>query len=129
MLSHSHPFHRRAARASHRSFTLLEILVVLAIIGLVAGLAISKIGGIFDSAKMDAARLFVNTSVKTPLTTYKIHMGDYPSTSDGLNALITPPAAHADSWHGPYIEGSKVPTDPWGEPYQYQYPGAHNKGG
>jgi general secretion pathway protein G len=129
MLSHSHPFHRRAARASHRGFTLLEILVVLAIIGLVAGLAISKIGGIFDSAKMDAARLFVNTSVKTPLTTYKIHMGDYPSTADGLGALITAPAARADNWHGPYIEGSKVPTDPWGEPYQYQYPGTRNKGG
>jgi general secretion pathway protein G len=119
----------RRRRHSRRGFTLLEILVVLAIIGLVAGLAIAKIEGIFDNAKVDAARLFVQTSVKTPLTTYKIHMGDYPSSADGLAALIAPPANRSDRWAGPYIEGSKVPTDPWTEPYQYEYPGKHNKGG
>ncbi len=128
MLSMSSSLRARRQQASRRAFTLLEILVVLAIIGLVAGLAIGKIGGIFDGAKMDASRLFVQTSMKTPLTTYKIHMGDFPSTGDGLAALVTPPANHADSWHGPYIEGSKVPVDPWGEPYQYAYPGTHNKG-
>jgi general secretion pathway protein G len=118
------PVSRNSARAA---FTLLEILVVLAIIGLVAGLAITKVGGIFDSAKVQAADLFVKTSVKTPLTTYKIHMGDYPSTSDGLQALWNPPAQRAERWAGPYGEGSKPPLDPWGEPYQYEYPGKHNK--
>src|SRR3954469_13130254 len=86
---------RNSARAA---FTLLEILVVLAIIGLVAGLAITKVGGIFDSAKVQAADLFVKVSVKTPLTTYKIHMNDFPSTSDGLQALFTPPAQRAENW-------------------------------
>lgn len=112
-----------------RGFTLLEILVVLAIIGLVAGLAISKIGGIFDDAKKDTARLFVNTSVKLPLNTYKFRMGEYPSTAEGLQALITPPQNHADRWSGPYLEPAKMPLDPWNEPYQYAFPGTRNKGG
>lgn len=111
-----------------RGFTLLEILVVLAIIGLVAGLAISKIGGIYDSAKIQTADLFVRTSVKLPLNAYKIAMGDYPSTAEGLQALITAPARGGGSWRGPYLESNKVPLDPWNEPYQYEYPGQHNKG-
>lgn len=123
-----HRDERPVSRRKARGFTLLEILVVLAIIGLVAGLAISKVGGIFDGAKIKTAQLFVNTSVKTPLTTYKIHMSDFPSTSEGLQALADRPAQRGDRWMGPYIEGSKVPTDPWDEPYQYAYPGTHNKG-
>jgi general secretion pathway protein G len=125
----SAPATRRRIRArSHRGFTLLEILVVLAIIGLVAGLAITKVGGIFDGAKVDTVKLFVNVSLKTPLTSYKIHMNDFPSTSDGLQALWVAPAKGAENWHGPYGDGSKPPLDPWGEPYQYEYPGKNNKG-
>lgn len=117
-----------ARRAGQRAFTLLEILVVLAIIGLVAGLAITRVTGIFDDAKRQAAQLFVTTSMKTPLTTYKIAMNDFPSTAEGLAALWAPPSQKAENWHGPYGEGSKPPLDPWGEPYQYAYPGTRNKG-
>jgi general secretion pathway protein G len=127
-LSASRRDERLVSRRNARGFTLLEILVVLAIIGLVAGLAISKVGGIFDGAKIKTAQLFVNTSVKTPLTTYKIHMSDFPSTAEGLQVLATAPSQRADRWMGPYIEGNKVPTDPWDEPYQYAYPGTRNKG-
>lgn len=119
---------RTLRRRLRRAFTLLEILVVLAIIGLVAGLAITKVGNIFDDAKRQAAQLFVQTSMKTPLVTYKIHMGDFPSTSDGLQALWAAPSQRAENWHGPYGEGSKMPLDPWNEPYQYTYPGTRNKG-
>jgi len=119
---------RAAPRAAVRGFTLLEILVVLAIIGLVAGLAISKVGNIFDGAKIDTARLFVNTSVKLPLSAYKFSVGDFPSTADGLQALITQPSRGAANWRGPYLEGGKVPLDPWQEPYQYAFPGVRNKG-
>jgi general secretion pathway protein G len=122
------PSSRRLSRAAARAFTLLEILVVLAIIGLVAGLAITKVGGIFDGAKIDTARLFVNTSVKLPLNAYKFSVGDYPSTADGLQALITQPTRGATAWRGPYLEGGKVPLDPWNEPYQYAFPGVKNKG-
>ena len=113
---------------ARRGFTMMELLVVLAILGLLAGLAISNIHGIFGGAQGQAADLFVRESVKAPLFTYRMHMGDYPSTAEGLQALITRPAAKAEKWVGPYITESKVPTDPWGEPYQYAYPGSHNKG-
>ena len=112
-----------------RGFTLLEILVVLAIIGLLAGLAISKIDVIFGGAQSSVADTFVRQTLKNPLTAYRIHMGDYPSTAAGIQALITPPSGKTDRWHGPYIEGNKVPLDPWGQPYEYAYPGKHNKTG
>lgn len=101
---------------------------MLAIIGLLAGLAITNVDKIFGGAQMSTVQLFVKESMKTSLTSYRIHLGDYPSTSDGLQALITRPATKGEKWFGPYIEGSKVPTDPWGEPYQYAYPGTRNKG-
>ena len=120
---------RSFLRASRRAFTLLEILVVLAIIGLLVGLAVTRVGGIFGAKQEDIARLFVNSSVKTPLTAYRIDMGGYPSTAEGLQALVTAPQNKGDNWKGPYIEspGGKFPSDPWQEPYVYRYPGVKNK--
>jgi len=120
---------RSFLRASRRAFTLLEILVVLAIIGLLVGLAVTRVGGIFGAKQEDIARLFVNSSVKTPLTAYRIDMGGYPSTAEGLQALVTAPQNKGDNWKGPYIEspGGKLPSDPWQEPYVYRYPGVKNK--
>jgi general secretion pathway protein G len=120
-------FRKSQSQRSARGFTLMEILVVLAILGLLAGLAINQLGGTFDRAKVDTSRLFVSTTIKTPLFSYKMSVGDFPSTQDGLQALVTPPQSRADRWRGPYIEGGKVPTDPWGDPYHYAYPGTHNK--
>jgi general secretion pathway protein G len=107
----------------------MEILVVLAIIGLLAGLAISRFGNVWDDAKISAARLWVNTSIKLPLFSYKSHIGNYPTTEQGLQALLVAPANKADLWRGPYLESAKNILDPWGEPYQYAYPGQHNKDG
>lgn len=113
------------------AFTLLEILVTLAIIGLLAGLAISNSDKIFGQSQEAVARIFVRDSLKTSLTRYRIDLGDYPSTAEGLNALMSAPAARAERWRGPYAEapGGKLPLDPWGEAYRYRYPGVKNKGG
>ncbi|SDS41883.1 type II secretion system major pseudopilin GspG [Opitutus sp. GAS368] len=112
-------------------FTLLEILVVLAIIGLLVGLVVSNTDKIFGQSQVAVARIFVRDTLKTPLTRYRMDMGDYPSTAEGLQALVTPPSARTEAWHGPYLDapGGRLPTDPWGEPYQYRYPGIKNPGG
>ena len=116
---------RRAARA----FTLLEILIALAILGLLVGLAVTNLDKIFGNSQESVVKVFVQESIKIPLNTYRINMGSFPSTSERLQALVTPPASNADNWRGPYIADGKLPNDPWGEPYQYAYPGTHNKNG
>jgi general secretion pathway protein G len=119
---------RRAPRAS--GFTLLEIMVVLAILGLLVGLAVSNLDKIFGGAQTDIARTFVNSSMKTPLMAYRMDMGGFPSTAEGLQALVVAPQGRADRWRGgPYISDGKIPLDPWGEPYQYAFPGKHNPNG
>lgn len=112
-----------------RGFTLIEVLIVISIIVLMAGLTISKMTNIFSGSQVDIAKLFVTQTMKTPLFAYRINMGGYPSTEEGLQALITAPASKADRWRGPYVEGNKIPLDPWTEPYQYRCPGVHNKDG
>ena len=113
------------------AFTLLEILVVLAIVGLLAGLAITNSDKIFGQGQEAVAKIFVRDSLKTSLVRYRIDLGDYPSTAEGMQALLAAPAGKGDRWRGPYIDspGNRTPVDPWGEPYQYRYPGAKNKGG
>ncbi len=116
-------------KTSVRAFTLIEILVVVAIIGLLAGILLRGVGNSFDKAQISAARIAVQTSLRTSLDKYKLDMGSYPSTSEGLASLLVAPASGAENWHGPYVEadGGKLGLDPWNEPYQYRFPGTHNK--
>lgn len=118
---------RSLRRTLRRGFTLLEIMIALAILGLLVGLAVTNLDTIFGGAQAKTAEIFVRESIKLPLTSYRIHMGDYPSTAEGLQALITPPSSRSSQWHGPYLADAKLPVDPWGEPYVYRYPGARNK--
>jgi general secretion pathway protein G len=116
---------------STRAFTLLEILVVLAIIGLLVGVLVTNTDKIFGRGQSAVAGIFVQETIKVPLVSYRRDLGDYPTTAEGLQALVTPPSSRADRWQGPYLEakGGKLPTDPWGEPYLYRYPGTKNPGG
>jgi general secretion pathway protein G len=116
------------ARARRAAFTLFEILIVVALIALLAGVAVMNADKIFGQNQEQIARIFVKQSLDVPLTSYKIALGGYPTTEEGIQALVTAPGSNAERWRGPYIktDGGKLPTDPWGTPYLYRYPGTHN---
>jgi len=130
LLTNMQPPSRSLPRQRRQSaFTLLEIIIVIAILGLLVGLGVTNYDKIFGSARNDIAKTFVSSSMKMPLTSYRMDMGDYPNTAEGLQSLATAPQGRADRWRGPYIvlQDGKLPLDPWGEPYQYRYPGQKNK--
>ncbi len=113
-----------------KAFTVLEMMIVIAIIAMLVGLAVGNFEKLFGESKVSTAEIFVKSSIKLPLQQYSINMGDYPNTAEGLQALITPPSnSKADRWRGPYLSENKIPLDPWKNPYQYRYPGTRNKGG
>ena len=114
----------RAARRSNKGFTLIEIMIVIVIIGILATLVIPNIMGRPDEARAVSARADVSTIVQA-LKLYKLDNGRYPTTEQGLNALVTRPTAEPAprNWKN-YLD--KLPQDPWGAPYQYSNPGTHN---
>lgn len=116
---------------NNRAFTLLEIIVMVGILALLATLLITKTEGIFGNSQQTIARIFVRDSLKTALERYRMDLGSYPTTAEGLAVMMTAPANAAGNWRGPYAEtpGGKPPLDPWGEPYQYRCPGTQNKTG
>lgn len=109
-------------------FTLVEILLVIAIIGALAAMIVPRLTGRSEKAKAATARADIRANMATALKMYEIDMGAYPTTDQGLEALLTAPGgASSSSWSGPYIE--KKPIDPWGRPYQYKCPGTRNPAG
>ena len=111
---------KKPQRARERGFTLLELLVVLAILGLLIGLVAPAVMRQFGAAKEKIAAQSVER-LATVLDMYKLDVGIYPTTDQGLQALITQPQGVA-RWNGPYLKGDKLPEDPWGRPYVYRSP-------
>ena len=105
-------------------FNLLELLVVLVILGLLAGYVAPKYFSQVGKSEVKTARAQIDALEKA-LDQYRIDTGRYPSTEQGLAALNTKPADEA-RWDGPYLKKS-VPNDPWGKPYQYRSPGEHGE--
>jgi general secretion pathway protein G len=109
-----------AARKRDDGFTLLEILVVIAIIGLLIALVAPAALRQLGNAKVSIARESI-ARLATVLDLYRLDTGSYPSTEDGLQALVTQPS-DVDNWNGPYVKGNQVPMDPWHHPYVYRSP-------
>jgi general secretion pathway protein G len=110
-----------------RGFTLIELMVVIIILGILAGLIIPRIMGRPDEARQAKARMQIE-SIETALKLYKLDNGAYPTTEQGLKALVEAPAAGqlAKNWRqGGYLERGKVPKDPWGNDFVYLSPGVH----
>ena len=101
--------------------TLIEILVVLVLIGVVLGVVGGNFIGRGEKAKADAARIEIG-QIGQSLDLYKLEIGRYPTTQEGLQALIAAPAG-VNNWNGPYWKKSTVPKDPWGNEYKYAAPG------
>ncbi len=104
-----------------RGFTLVELLVVLAILGLLVGLVGPQVMKTLGSSKTKTARIQIE-DLSAALDIYRLEVGRYPTTSDGLQALVDNTAGVAN-WNGPYLKKSQVPKDPWGFDYQYRSPG------
>lgn len=107
-----------------RGFTLLELLVVIVIIGLLAGYVAPRYFGQIGKSEVGVARAQIDALGKA-LDQYRLDVGSYPATEAGLDALVTPPP-NLPKWSGPYLRKA-VPPDPWGNPYQYRYPGEHGE--
>ncbi|MCK5828735.1 MAG: type II secretion system major pseudopilin GspG [Methylococcales bacterium] len=108
-----------------QGFTLIELLVVLAIIGLLAGLVGPQVMKHLGGAKTKAARVQIE-DLAGALDMYKMDVGRYPSSEEGLQSLVEKPA-NARSWNGPYLRKNKIPQDPWIYDYHYVSPGEHGR--
>lgn len=112
---------------SQHGFTLIELMVVIVILGILAGLIVPRIMGRPEEAKQLKAKLQIE-SLETSLKLYKLDNGMYPTTDQGLQALTEPPSSGIipQKWReGGYVEKGRIPKDPWGNEYVYLAPGVH----
>ena len=106
----------------YRGFTLIEILLVVVIIGALVAMVMPRLDGRSEQARIAACQADISADIATGLKLYELDNGAYPSSGEGLNALLTKPSS-AINWNGPYLE--RKPIDPWGSEYQYECPGNH----
>ena len=111
------------ARRGEAGFTLVELLVVLTILVLLASLIGPRVIGYIGSSKTKSAKVQIE-SLSAALQLYRIDNGRYPTSAEGLRALVERPAS-ATSWNGPYLTKPSLPNDPWGRAFSYRSPGQH----
>jgi general secretion pathway protein G len=111
------------ARPREAGFSLIEMLVVLALIGLITALIGPQVVGYLGDAKEDAAKAEIS-NIETSLDLFKLDVGRYPNEREGLAALVERPAG-LPHWHGPYLKHAQLPADPWGHAYVFRIPGKH----
>ncbi|MGE8410020.1 MAG: type II secretion system major pseudopilin GspG [Pseudomonas sp.] len=111
-------------RSTQHGFTLLELLVVLVVLGLLAGIVAPRYFSQLGRSEAKVARAQIEGLAKA-LDLYRLEVGRYPSSEQGLQALVSAPSDEA-RWSGPYLQ-KKVPDDPWGHAYLYRYPGENGE--
>lgn len=115
---------KKKNRCQERGFTLIEIMIVVIIIGLLAGLVGPRLFGKLTQAKQKSAKAQIEL-FGTALDAFRLDVGRYPTTEEGLKALREKPSG-LDAWKGPYLP-KEIPLDPWGRPYNYKSPGEHGE--
>lgn len=110
----------RNVRDPQAGYTLLELLVVLAILGLLVGFVAPQVMGLLGNSKQKVTEQSI-VRLKTVLDMYRLDSGTYPTTEQGLAALLRQPAGLV-RWSGPYLDTQDLPLDPWGRPFQYRNP-------
>jgi len=105
-----------------KAFTLVELMLVVIIIGILVAMVVPRMAGRSEQAREGVAKADVDLNIATALKLYELDNGAFPTTDEGLNALLSAPSS-ATNWRGPYLE--KKPLDPWGRAYQYKSPGTH----
>ncbi|ARN57543.1 type II secretion system major pseudopilin GspG [Sedimentisphaera salicampi] len=111
-----------------KGFTLIELLLAVVILAVLAAVVVPKFTGRSEEARVSAAKTDIS-NIELALDSYEIDTGDYPSDSEGLEALVDKPSGNdSERWKGPYLKRG-VPDDPWGNEYNYEYPGRHNEYG
>jgi general secretion pathway protein G len=114
------------ATKRNQGFTLVELLLVLAILATLAAIVLPKFSGRSEQAKFTAAQSQI-ANFALVLDAFEVDNGYYPEGNDGLQALVVSPK-DSDEWHGPYLKQG-IPLDPWGAEYIYEYPGKQNEDG
>jgi general secretion pathway protein G len=107
----------------YSGFTLIELMVVMIILGLLAALVVPRMFGKLGKAKTNAAYTQIEL-LGTALDSYRLDVGKYPSSAEGLEALVSP-VSGAEDWSGPYLKKIEIPLDPWNQPYHYEAPGKY----
>lgn len=123
------PGRRRTRRPGERGLTLIEILVVILVLGILAALVVPNVFSHVSTAKEEAARAQIEL-FGAALDAYRLHNGDYPTTAQGLDALLREPSSspRPRNWRGPYLRRG-IPVDPWGNEYEYRSPGQESDWG
>jgi general secretion pathway protein G len=113
---------------SKKGFTLVEILLVVIIIGILVAMVVPNMAGRSEEARCAAAQADIEANLAIALDMYEVDNGHYPTTEQGLKALLIKPenVPVPDNWKGPYLKKRRLPLDPWGNEYNYQSPGTHN---
>lgn len=112
-------------KQQQRGFSLIELMIVLVILGLIMGIVGPQMMKYLGSGKSKTAKIQIE-NISSALDMYRLEVGSYPTSSEGLKALVSKPS-NARGWNGPYLKKSGVPLDPWNNEYQYKRPGSNGQ--